>query len=82
MIEISINWCMERGHMNLHRHHCHFIMQLWFFLSGFPLLTYMGGGGGGALIMDTFFFQLVNFILKIVKLTKIVSPFDRGASFL
>ena len=30
-IEISINWCMERGHMNLHRHHCRFL-QLWFFL--------------------------------------------------
>ena len=53
---------MERGHMNLHRHHCH----LWFFLSGFPLLTYsMYMYYGGALIMDTFF-QLVNFILKIV----------------
>ena len=26
-IEISINWCMERGHMNLHthRHHCRFL---------------------------------------------------------
>ena len=32
-IEISINWCMERGHMNLHRlrHHRRFL-QLWFFL--------------------------------------------------
>ena len=29
-IEISINWCMERGHMNLHRHHCRFL-QFWFF---------------------------------------------------
>ena len=29
-IEISINWCMERGHMNLHRHHCR-LMQFCFF---------------------------------------------------
>ena len=26
-IEISINWCMERGHMNLHRH-CRFFAVL------------------------------------------------------
>ena len=28
---LAINWCMEREHMNLHRHHCRFL-QLWFFL--------------------------------------------------
>ena len=22
LIEISINWCMESGHMNVHKHHC------------------------------------------------------------
>ena len=36
-IEISINWCMERGHMNLHRtsirhnHSLSFFCNFWFF---------------------------------------------------